>query len=731
MVEIPDTIFEEREEELLISATSSGTENPTLRRTAHFLKPCVTQLSGHENELLKPHTYKNTIFSEHKKLPFKIYFKGWRFPLKEWGNWVESLLPKYQSTWKKAGIYEAIMGSVYKIPRDKRLVFGLAEKWSSITNTFVFPWGEATVTLEDVMVLGGFSVLGESVLAQIDDQESVDIHLELIEKLKEAATPGSLNRASGRAWLRFFMGSGSKIEHEAFLSFWLSQHVFPSVNYFVGHFVFPIAIRFAKGIRIALAPAVLASIYHDLRSLNEKLIASAVLKKDDLMDLTLYAPFQLVQLWAWERFPMLGPKPTCFTNGPKPRPARWKSARIVCNVDIRMALESAGETFWWHPYASSADYWLLPKFDLDKELRVSVNQDLDEELETLARCLRVSELVGINCIEQYLPHRVSKQFRMDQDIPSPVGRCNESQSVTWGNYSKPIRDVKLYIPSKHFVAGVTVRYAKWWENSVLSQSDARLPRNTAVRSPRRFNVENKELSLADSTLKVGFLNCHPVEVAGSASIGQEDFVTSRGNHNVAGKVLEPLTDQMTMASKSGLFIGEITENEEYSPADATNEGRFNAMEVEDSAIRGQEGLQQSIGDAVDIEKELELAAAAEPSSDAQHQNMSVSAADDGVAEGIETARPVVDPMTTVSKTALCTEDVNIEAKSLASSSSNGRVVENMVSATHVIDLTNEESEAEIQVSREIPGLKLEARVRRLERIINDLKKTRYPRLIQD
>lgn len=64
-------------------------------------------------------------------------------------------------------------------------------------------------------------------------------------------------------------------------------------------------------------------------------------------------------------------------------------------------------------------------------------------------------------------------------------------------------------------------------------------------------------------------------------------------------------------------------------------------------------------------------------------------------------------------------------------SSNGRVVENMVSATHVIDLTNEESEAEIQVSWEIPGLKLEARVRRLERIINDPKKTRYPRLIKD
>ncbi|GMN51549.1 hypothetical protein TIFTF001_020700 [Ficus carica] len=417
MAETPDTIFEEREEEILISATSSG----------------------------------------------------WRFPLKEWGNWAGSLLPKCQSTWKKAGIYEAITVSVYKIPRDKKLVFGLAEKWSSITNTFVFPWGEATVTLEYVMVLGGFSVLGESVLAQIDDQESVDIHLELIEKLKEAATLRNLTRTATGSWLRYFMGSESELKHEAFLSYWLSQHVFPTANYFVGQHVFPIAIRLARGIRIALAPAILAGVYSELRLLNEELVASAVLGKDEFRDVTLVAHLQVVQLWAWKRFPTLPKRLPLIDGSPKLRPARWKDLKIVPNGNIRMALDSAGESFRWRPYASSVDYWLLRKFGLDKEWSVLVDQDLDEELETLARCLRVSELVGINCIEQYLPHRVSNQFGMDQDIPHPVARCNGTRSVAWSNYSRPISDAKLYIPSRHFMAGVTVQYAKWWKNSALNR----------------------------------------------------------------------------------------------------------------------------------------------------------------------------------------------------------------------------------------------------------------------
>jgi hypothetical protein len=43
--------------------------------------------------------------------------------------------------------------------KKQDLVYGVVEKWCSETNTFVFPFGEATITLEDVIVLGGYSLV--------------------------------------------------------------------------------------------------------------------------------------------------------------------------------------------------------------------------------------------------------------------------------------------------------------------------------------------------------------------------------------------------------------------------------------------------------------------------------------------------------------------------------------------------------------------------------------------
>jgi len=60
-----------------------------------------------------------------------------------------------------------------------------------------------------------------------------------------------------------FIDKGSEIEHEAFLTTWLSIFVFPHKD-LVKSFLFPIAIHFARGNTIALAPKILASIYKDL-----------------------------------------------------------------------------------------------------------------------------------------------------------------------------------------------------------------------------------------------------------------------------------------------------------------------------------------------------------------------------------------------------------------------------------------------------------------------------------
>ncbi|GAV68630.1 PMD domain-containing protein, partial [Cephalotus follicularis] len=116
------------------------------------------------------------------------------------------------------------------------------------------------------------------------------------------------------------------------------------------------------------------------------------------------------------------------------------------------------------PYTKTLNNWDFPKFYEGKGMWVSVDPDLDDELQSFARCLRGSELVGLNCIEQYLPHRVAKQFGLDQDLPGYVARANDSansREIAWSNYSRPISDVKLYIPSRLFEADVT------WKQSAL------------------------------------------------------------------------------------------------------------------------------------------------------------------------------------------------------------------------------------------------------------------------
>jgi hypothetical protein len=82
-------------------------------------------------------------------------------------------------------------------------------------------------------------------------------------------------------------------------------------------------------------------------------------------------------------------------------------------------------------------------------------------------CLRVSELVGIDSIEQYLPHRLAMQFGMDQDVPGFVARFNKTKVIAWKNYCTLISDKNLYFPSRFFEADASMCYAKWWEQSVL------------------------------------------------------------------------------------------------------------------------------------------------------------------------------------------------------------------------------------------------------------------------
>ncbi|XP_059654977.1 uncharacterized protein LOC132301767 [Cornus florida] len=453
----------EARKELMVPPTGG---NPTLR-TAHFLNPTLNSSIRDLPSLSIP------TISELDKTLLKIEFKGRPGPQNGWNRWVERLQSEYQHVWKKAGIYDAILASTYQILRHNDLVIQLAQRWCVDTNTFIFPWGEATITLEDMVVLGGYSVLGDPVFNPLPTLDMIKIE-EHLNKAYREIRQGRVKIVGHYVWMERFMESDDPFEHEAFLALWLSRYVFPFHGQSVGRNAFPIAIHLSRGTPIALAPAVLASIYSDLTWLKKSINAlrtNCEWEDDDRLSVSLWGPFHLVQLWAWERFPTLRPNPNPISCG-EPRMARWYWVKRLKVENVGMAMDSASECFQWRPYATVVNNWMFSKFYREIEEWVLVESDMDKELESFARCLRACELVGLDCIEQYLPHRVAMQFGMDQDVPGYVTRSNQTPEIAWRNYNRPIMDAELYIPYRLFESDVTKRYSEWWKQSMLASKDA-------------------------------------------------------------------------------------------------------------------------------------------------------------------------------------------------------------------------------------------------------------------
>ncbi|KAI9185749.1 hypothetical protein LWI28_010325 [Acer negundo] len=164
------------------------------------------------------------------------------------------------------------------------------------------------------------------------------------------------------------MNSGSDIEHEAFLALWLSRFVFPISYSIVTQSVFPTEIHLARGTKIALAPAILASIYRDLSFLKEKIVALTEFDKSEVGDgglaVTIWSQFQLIQIW--ERFIELRPNPNLIKIG-ETRFARWHKMMMIVD-NVRRVLDSAKENFDWRPYAKALRNWNLPEFYAEKEM---------------------------------------------------------------------------------------------------------------------------------------------------------------------------------------------------------------------------------------------------------------------------------------------------------------------------------------------------------------------------
>ncbi|KAM3396247.1 hypothetical protein P3S68_005253 [Capsicum galapagoense] len=287
---------------------------PQLRK-AHFLKPIVSSIEGPNLKL------PSLPFSSESEWPLKGSFNGCRHQQNKWKKWVETMESVHHSVWKAAGIYDAIM---------------------------------ATVTLEDMMILGGFSVLGGPVLFTLQSPGLVEIE-ENLEKARRDLV--RLKADNHNRWLNFFMDT----------------------------------VNLARGTRLALAPAILASIYRDLSLLKQTMIMASSNEPssngDDgdgfnILEFSLWVPLFFVQVWACERLVTLQPEQVGNYNMVSGmRIGRWHNVKQSRVVNVRITIDSSAETFQWRPYTLAVEGWLIPKFYKEnEEWTIVEGQNADQEL---------------------------------------------------------------------------------------------------------------------------------------------------------------------------------------------------------------------------------------------------------------------------------------------------------------------------------------------------------------
>ncbi|KAJ0242188.1 Aminotransferase-like [Hirschfeldia incana] len=479
---VEEDLVAEREDFMELPSGNSRPEQ------THLLRPCfTTSIEGTEAPKLPRQSLKS--------LSLSVSFNGWRFPNVKFKSWATKMLSLHEPTWRKAGIFEAVAASAIKIIKDSELVMGVAEKWCPETKTFVFPWGEATITLEDVMLLLGFSILGSPVFAVLDS--SGEKTKEKLEKERMILHKGQGRMVSQAVWMRRFMDIGdNELEHVAFLALWLSYFVFPSRHYVINEAVFPVAVHLSSGRKIALAPAVLAHLYADLTLLKDHTTRSKSIDKIELNGL-----FKLVQVWTWERFRELRPNNTNPLLQGELRLALWENVGQGDN-DVRHILNNSKmDSFEWRPYTKTVKNWQLPKFYPEREMWVPVGPDLDEGFIFFARCIKVSELVGMDCVEHYFPNRVASQFGMLQDVPCPVNKNNLSEEEAWSEYDKPVEGLTIFIPSRSAVPRVTSVFCDWWRKS-FPQLQHSLKEKCVVVESRKIIGDNCDDSSASGSRKL-------------------------------------------------------------------------------------------------------------------------------------------------------------------------------------------------------------------------------------
>ena len=82
----------------------------------------------------------------------------WPLPSDESRSWFDAMKISYGDLWHRAGIYNALHLSMKEAQGARNLILAATSFWNSASNTFDFHFGQMSVTLLDVLVIGGFTI---------------------------------------------------------------------------------------------------------------------------------------------------------------------------------------------------------------------------------------------------------------------------------------------------------------------------------------------------------------------------------------------------------------------------------------------------------------------------------------------------------------------------------------------------------------------------------------------
>ncbi|CAI0400711.1 unnamed protein product, partial [Linum tenue] len=215
--------------------------------------------------------------------------------------------------WKRTASTRAVPSIQQLVPMtgciDASLITALVERWRPETSTFHMPVGEVTITLEDVATLSGLPIDGEAVIVDVPDREWSETCTRLLGHAPNDLSGGVVKLS----WLREHFNNlppNASVEitgqfARAYALSLIGFMLFPDRTGATVHLQYLLLLenwRTAGG--YAWGAAVLAYLYREMGRSVLHLTRSSSTRGD------LGGWVALLQLWAWERFPLIAPRHT-------------------------------------------------------------------------------------------------------------------------------------------------------------------------------------------------------------------------------------------------------------------------------------------------------------------------------------------------------------------------------------------------------------------------------------